>query len=558
MIMTSIVKTHSRTYDICRTLNNEIIKDSHHKYIFFLLPFVYFFLYGRYGYNDIDGEFILGLSWRIVQGEIPYRDFIWIRPPLSPVLHSLTLFFLPANYQVIFERFLFYMFVWLYSFSAAYALDRFFDLGQMRLNKYLLGSIAFIFSAHNFPPMPFHTLDGLICAGAGVFFLTRRDGYMSLFVGISFMFFSALAKQSFYLMPVFGLLFIAVVYGWKKGALSLLYFALLFLLFIAALYQTHLLNNFIMQVTGQTKIRDFIDAALFKYANISPLFPLITAGLFMVLIKTARLRSVDINYGWATVILVSLIILLNTLHYIYAEDKSALYPLWDYPQLLFIISLFVGIREFEIKNKNMTVLLLLLAVSWSASISFGYPSPLLFAAPLLFGIIYITYHYFHFSRMRVLYNILLIGGLIMFYIANQYPYMDSPRRLLTYDMGEIFPKLSYIKSSRETYDKYAELKSLVEKYGNNFKVIPNMMMANYLTNTKSPLPLDWITNIEMNFHPDLIIKRLDGSGAYVFLENNPLVVVDSETFIVGSPIKKHLEKEWTRIGTYRFFSVYKR
>lgn len=321
-----------------------------------------------------------------------------------------NVFFLPENYQVIFERFLFYIFIWLYSFFAAHAIDHFFDLDQMKLDKYLMGSIAFIFSAHNFPPMPFHTLDGLICAGAGVFFLTRRDGYMSIFAGISFMFLSALAKQSFYLMPVFGLLFITIVYGWKKGALSLLYFAILFLLFIGVLYQNHLLNDFIVQVTGQTKIRDFIDAALLKYVNISPLFPLITAILFIILMKTARLRGVDINYGWATVILVSLIVLFNTLHYIYVVDKSALYPLWDYPQLLFIISLFVGIKDFEMKNKNMSVLLLLLTVSWSASISFGYPSPLLFAAPLLFGIMYITQHYFHFSRMRVLYNILLIGG----------------------------------------------------------------------------------------------------------------------------------------------------
>lgn len=85
-----------------------------------------------------------------------------------------------------------------------------------------------------------------------------------------------------------------------------------------------------------------------------------------------------------------------------------------------------------------------------------------------------------------------------------------------------------------------------------------MMMANYLTNTKSPLPLDWMTNIEMNYQPDLIIERLNGSGAFVFLENNPLAVTDSDTYILGSPIKKYLEKKWTKIETYRFFSVYRR
>ena len=43
------------------------------------------------GLDTEDGGFILGLSWRILSGDVPYRDFFYVRPPISLYLHGLPL-----------------------------------------------------------------------------------------------------------------------------------------------------------------------------------------------------------------------------------------------------------------------------------------------------------------------------------------------------------------------------------------------------------------------------------------------------------------------------------
>jgi len=77
--------------------------------LFILFVTFYALYYSFYGYDDADGGYTLALSWRICNGEFPYRDFILVRPPLSPLFHSLPLFILPDNYQIIFDRFLCYL-----------------------------------------------------------------------------------------------------------------------------------------------------------------------------------------------------------------------------------------------------------------------------------------------------------------------------------------------------------------------------------------------------------------------------------------------------------------
>ena len=65
---------------------------------FWLCIFIlYFFIYGgfwvRYGFDTDDGGFILALSKRIIDGELPYKDFIYIRPPLTIYIHALSFLF---------------------------------------------------------------------------------------------------------------------------------------------------------------------------------------------------------------------------------------------------------------------------------------------------------------------------------------------------------------------------------------------------------------------------------------------------------------------------------
>ena len=79
------------------------------KALFFSLPLLYFLVYGFWGFSDTDGCFIPALSYRVINGEIPYKDFFYVRPALSPLLHALELLLLPANLEMIGMRLVAYL-----------------------------------------------------------------------------------------------------------------------------------------------------------------------------------------------------------------------------------------------------------------------------------------------------------------------------------------------------------------------------------------------------------------------------------------------------------------
>ena len=72
-----------------------------YKIIFTLFVISYAILYSLDGFDDADRGYTLALSWRIFNGEIPYRDIILVRPPFSPFFHSIFLYFIPDNYEIL-------------------------------------------------------------------------------------------------------------------------------------------------------------------------------------------------------------------------------------------------------------------------------------------------------------------------------------------------------------------------------------------------------------------------------------------------------------------------
>ncbi|MFC1734040.1 hypothetical protein ACFL6I_27365, partial [candidate division KSB1 bacterium] len=178
--------------------------------LFFLYIVLYFLIYGRFGWNDTDEGFILASSWRIFKGQIPYRDFILIYPPLSYLVHSVTFFIIPDNYQIIFERLLCYIFFAFSSYYAAATIEHIFKLSKLGLDKFLLATIGFVLSVNNFPPMPWYTVDGVFFGSIGIFLIVRYGSTFSNVIGMLFLFLSALCKQPFYLMPIAGILYIII------------------------------------------------------------------------------------------------------------------------------------------------------------------------------------------------------------------------------------------------------------------------------------------------------------------------------------------------------------
>ena len=55
------------------------------------VPLAYLFLYVPVGMDTTDFGYFYGFSWRILEGQFPYRDFFYIKPSLQgrlPLLHA--------------------------------------------------------------------------------------------------------------------------------------------------------------------------------------------------------------------------------------------------------------------------------------------------------------------------------------------------------------------------------------------------------------------------------------------------------------------------------------
>jgi len=252
-------------------------------FIFYII--IQFLVNGRYGWNDGDEGYFLAQSWRIFNGQLPYRDFIIISTPLSGFIHSISLFIVPGNYQVIFERLLFYIFLAASSYFGAAAIDHVFKISKNGLDKYLLATVGFAFTLWNWPPMPWYTVDGVLLSSIGVFFIVRDEKKVFDIIGMLFLFLAALCKQPFYLMPVAGLLFIIIQNkNWKRiffSAISLIFYLTVFILL---LIKFDMLNNFLKYTSGVAQHNSTLWAGFYIYIFTKSMYFIIPL-FFWILLK---------------------------------------------------------------------------------------------------------------------------------------------------------------------------------------------------------------------------------------------------------------------------------
>jgi hypothetical protein len=519
----------------------------------------YFFLYGFYGYNNADDGYVLAFSWRIFNGEIPYKDFILVKPPLSPILHSLTLFLLPDTYQIIFERFLFYLSMALSSLFGSLTLRHVFKFEDLDVDPYLLATIGFVFSVNHFPPMPWQTVDGIFFASLGIYILARYANSYSIGLGILSLFLSALCKQSFYLMPVAGIVYVAVVSrDYKKALTALLAFSACLIVFISVLYKYNIANEFMLYTTGSTKFKDLLAAGVHRYMDFPSFYFLITGAFYLILLRLPENKYVTCHKSLLPYFFISLLLLKHVpkfLTHYYGNTKLDFFE-DDVATILFIVVIFLLIAELKLEKKWLSLSFLVL-LSWSSGISWGYQTPVLFSVPLLFGLFFIARHYFKVINLSRFVLFTLIVGTITYFIAYQKPAFSADRRELTYELSEVFPKLKSIKVDKEVYDKYVELKKLIAKYGTNFKTLPEMPLANYLSDTQSPIGLDWVFNAETNFRNDELINTLMRKRTTVFVEKHPQCVVYTDSNAkLNSSVTYHIVSTWRKVESTKHFDVF--
>jgi hypothetical protein len=527
--------------------------DLRYALVFFALPILYSLTYARYAISDVDEGFILAYAWRIFSGEVPYRDFIYIRPPLTIYLHSLTLYLFPDTLQVVGSRALFYLFVASYSYLGARIVSRFFGLREMRLGCLQLAAISFVFSVHNFPPMPWNTVDGILFSTLGLFLLTGGSGNARILLGCAAMFLAAMTKQPFYLMPAIGLLAVWLFHSRRRLLVAAGFSALMPVAFLLVLAHFELLGLFFRQTTRGLGLLGLLRSGVYNYASAS--FTCVITAFFAfypLKIVAARYRR-DLSWGWMAPLALSALFGLIIARACFPSLRHTLHVQSYYdPQLFFLVALVALLGARSLERNARIALSLLLAISWCSGITYGWQGPGLGATPLVFGVFLATHRFARFEHMPTLYAIATWGGVVTFAIAFFFHYQTYPigpiRDMV--EMGDVFPKLRYLRASPKVRKEYIELKELIVRHGEPFTTVPELMWSNYLSDTTNPMPIDMVRPLEMSGEVSRVIEQLESSGASVFLQKSAPST--------GNPVVDNVRQSWTRVESGTRFDVYRR
>ena len=535
-----------------------------------LIAVLYFVVYGRYGFSDTDDGFVTGFAWRIFNGATVYRDFIYVRTPLTPLIHAFVMKVLPLNDYIISERALFYITVLVYSYLATAALQGIFqDDDSLRKDGWIYTSAFFVFSIHNFPPCAWYTVDGVFFSVAGAYFLMRRKASLpSAAAAGALLVASALTKQSFYLMPLIGLAYLCIVRRRMRDLVAYLTTcSALVLVFALTLKHLGVLAEFLYQTHVETHVKDAIYAGVNVYLSkgakyLGYCLIVIVCARLVVPMLPDRLRFLSVLKQPAAVFLgiffaENMLFVASNIYY----SNVAWIPQMElgYAQALFWVAAYFAISEMREDRDRGVSFFVLLMVAWSASISWGYRTPLLFSAPLVFGGVRVAWRLgdWNISSRKVA-SLVLVGGIVTFGICNLFPYRDLDGRLRDQrDLGDLTPRLSGIIAGDKTFAKLTEFLNLQRKYGDRFITLSAFTTSHFITGTINPAPADWLHNTEVAAKTGEIFSRLNSDDLYALVDiQERREDATEEDPRQASDLSPMVENSWRLLEVGKWYKVY--
>lgn len=527
-----------------------------------LIPLAYAFFYTPYGMDTTDFGYFYGYAWRILEGQIPYRDFYYIKPSLPLFWHALWMWLTPESINVLAGKAGFLVSMLAASWFCTLFINRIFRLEALGIPQSLLATCGFVWGVHTFPHMPWHTADGILFASGALW--AAASGLPALAGVLAAC--TMLCKQSFLLFPP-ALVILAYMLGGARTALRAFVGWLLVIgLVYTLLSLTGALPAFQRMTTGPLDIHEALDAGIFIYLRQCwwmpgcALLPLVAAKLlhkplpdmlqpayaYLLLLAVWYIREVQqtqawIGYGisWPT-----LFMLLGGLCVFMPHQFITPYMRTHSPHPRWFASIFLG-----------TMLL----VSWSVAISGGYKIPAFFAVPLLLAFL-LVHSRLGGNACRLAWGSLLVG-LLIFGIGYQYPYVFPVRPLQRADLilnaGQVYPKAAGVKVDAVMFAKLEELKKLRAKYGPCYKTMPGFSLAYYLNNDSPLYRSDWLIDWEINAETDTLYQELLDKHITVFMERDQLDVQKADSYDRAAyTVPQRVRQQWRIVEETPHFVVF--
>ncbi|MDR1777654.1 MAG: hypothetical protein LBR31_07500 [Desulfovibrio sp.] len=537
-----------------------------------IVPLAYAIFYAPYGMDTTDFGYFYGHAWRLLQGEVPYRDFSYITPPMSLLWHAFWLALTPDRISVLAGKTAFLAEMLGASWMGTLYLGRVFDLKRLDLPAPLLATLGFVWGVHSFPPMPWHTVDGLLF-GSGAL-LCGISGFAPLAGILAGM--CMLTKQSFLFVPAGAALMVCVCRGKREALYCVLGTGAVLALHWFALQRLDAWQAFRSLTTGQLDVREALESGIFIYLTQNPTLPVL-ALLPLVARRLSGRRALPFLLRP-----VPLYFCLLAVVYIYEVLKQKAWIGYGYswPTLLMLVGglcvLFPGVflndalREPDRRNgildgndgptgrRAAVALGTALLLSWSTGVSGGYKIPAFGALPLLFCAL--LAHRRLGGGVRACAALALAAGLVMFRFGYEHPYVfpqrPMPRASLTYDAGSVYPRASGVFVDRETLDKLRELRLLRLKYGPRYKTLPAFPLAYFLNDDKPAYPAEWLMDWQIGGRVDWACRQLLERDITVFMEKDQMGVAAPDAYPTrrySAPLR--VAQTWRRVEETEHFVV---
>lgn len=515
-----------------------------------------FLAFGFNSYHPTDHGFTLGASWRIAQGEVPYRDFIWLRPPGTPYLHAVAML-LPDTWTLPATRLVFYLQM---TGSALLPAMAWLRSGAARSPGFLaLASLlGLCIALHNFPVMAWYTADAVLAGSAGMAALvlsitSPRDGVGWRVVASLSLFAAALFKQPFAVLPVLLLVWSGIEAASRTGSersrlvlASFLPGALLWLAIGLALAGAGALSDAVDQLTRSARLEDLIQAGWLAYGT-SPQPGMAVLGGVVAWIALAA--PPERRAPWLLALSTSLF--LAAVLWLAAISGRAGHPLFH---LLLGAGVVRGIvwlrspdRMGDDPNARMARARLVfhggvLAIGWCASISWSQQTPLLGLAGAAVALEDLVPRP---SRVWLGRLGLAAAGLTafgFFAFANiMHPYRDAPLSRQTAALHEILPRFGRVYTHSGHAERFRDLTELIERHATNperpFTVMRSFPAIHFLTGRRSPVRTDWYLPLDVRGFQQEHREELVGLSGIVFFQREP--------YVGRTPLEKRPETECT-------------
>ncbi|WP_353348753.1 hypothetical protein [Aquicoccus sp. SU-CL01552] len=538
-------------------------------FVYGALIILYCAIYAPYGLENNDGGFLLGLSHQFSEGAGIYDDIIYIRPPASIIFHSINFTSPLGVAPVLSSRIVYFVQIGIYSAATATLFANYLKLNSIGL--LLLASACFIFNAHNFPPMAWHTVDGIFFSVLAIFFSVKAQAgatstkFIKLLLASLLGLLAALSKQPFYITPILVGVIASYPLSLRKLGITVIATFLGGVLLWISLTSFLDINGMLNAIVSQTSARDLVSAGVLNYAqdwyslrSIITVGPLASVLLIWAFGRASGRALVAPAYLRFALILSVTIYMISFLQVFVFTDR------WVSPRSLFdtlftITALVSTIEAIRTRKITWLVLTALHGVSWAASISWGYTTVALFSAPSIITITIVGMELIKGSRTQLAAStIASVAAASTFFFGSQFLYsLEGPVRRsdVTVSIGPEFPALRGIWVSATKADELRELKILRSKFGENLVVLPNWPLYNTIFDGRNPIGMDWPLNTEVGPFDRVVQSRLGQVDvALVFRNANPSPASEGR---FGSQITQSVIESWsTEDFETKYFDVY--